>query len=373
MSSKRDYYEVLGVGKGASKEEIKEAYRKLALQYHPDRNKAPDAEERFKEISEAYAILSDDVKRQQYDQFGHGGIEGKYSEEEIFRGVDFGDIFRDFGFGFGVEDIFERFFGRGTRPRRPSKGEDIRYDLEIGLQEAIKGSENEISIQRLEACEECRGTGVRPGTEPKVCNRCKGTGQIQHVQSSLLGQFIQIEVCDVCGGRGRNFTPCRNCGGSGRMRRNRKIMVKIPAGVDEGIGLRLPREGEQGPQGSPPGDLYVVVHLRTHEYIERRGDDLYIRIPISLAQASLGAEIEVPTLKGNENQRIPPGTQTGTIFRFRGKGVPRLEARGTGDLLVEVVLRTPTELNDVGKRLLRDLSPYLKEDNRPLSNREYRG
>jgi len=189
----------------------------------------------------------------------------------------------------------------------------------------------------------------------------------------MLGQFIQIEVCDVCGGRGRTFTPCRSCGGSGRVRRTRKIMVKIPAGVDEGIGLRLPREGQQGPPGSPPGDLYVVVHLKPHEYIERRGDDLYLRIPISLTQASLGAEIEVPTLKGSEKMRIPPGTQTGTIFRFRGKGVPRLEARGTGDLLVEVVVRIPMELDDGSKRLLRELSQYLREDNRPLTNREFRG
>jgi len=372
MSSKRDYYEVLGVGKEATKDEIKEAYRKLALQYHPDRNKSPDAEEKFKEISEAYAILSDDVKRQQYDQFGHGGIEGKYSEEEIFRGVDFGDILRGFGFGFGVEDIFERFFGRGTRAG-PRRGGDIRYDLEVGLQDAVKGSESDIMVPRLEACDECKGTGVRPGTAPKICNRCRGTGQIQHVQSSGFGHFIQIEVCDVCGGRGRTFTPCMNCSGNGRIRRTRKITVKIPAGVDEGVGLRLPGEGEQGMRGTPSGDLYVVVHLRPHEYIERRGDDLYIKIPISFTQSSLGAEIDVPTLKGSEKLKIPAGTQTGTIFRFRGKGVPRLESRGTGDLLVEVVVRTPAELNEGGKQLLRELGRYVSEDNRPLRNKEFRG
>lgn len=369
MSSKRDYYEALGVGRDASKEQIKEAYRKLALQYHPDRNKAPDAEEKFKEISEAYAILSDDVKRQQYDQFGHGGIEGRYSEEEIFRGVDFGDILRGFGFGFGVEDIFERFFGGGG-PRRPRRGEDIRYDIEVGLQEVVNGSERGIDVQRLEPCEECKGTGVRSGTEAKVCNKCNGTGQIQHVQRSGFGHFIQIEVCDVCGGRGRTFTPCRNCNGSGNVRRARKIMVKIPAGVDEGVGLRLQGEGGRGPRGTPPGDLYVVVHLKPHEFFERKDDDIYLRIPINFTQASLGAEIEVPTLKGSETLRMPPGTQTGTIFRFRGKGVPRLEGRGTGDFLVEVVVRTPSSLAEGAKRLLRELSQYVREDNGPLSNRE---
>jgi len=368
MSSKRDYYEVLGVGRDASKEQIKEAYRKLALQYHPDRNKAPDAEEKFKEISEAYAILSDDVKRQQYDQFGHIGIEGRYSEEEIFRGVDFGDIFRDFGFGFGFDDILERFFG-GGRPRRPRRGEDIRYDLNVGLQEAVNGSEREIEVPRLEPCEECKGTGVRPGTEPKICARCNGTGQIQHVKRSGLGHFIQIEACDACDGRGRTFMPCRSCSGSGNVRRTRKITVKIPAGVDEGVGLRLQGEGGRGPRGTPPGDLYVVVHLRPHEFFERRGDDIYMRIPISFAQASLGAEIAVPTLKGNEALRMPPGTQTGTIFRFRGRGVPRLEGRGVGDLLVEVVVRTPSNLPEGAKRLLRELSQYVREDNGPLSNR----
>jgi len=368
MSSKRDYYEVLDVDRNATKDQIREAFRKLALQYHPVRNKSPDAEERFKEISEAYAVLSDDIKRQQYDQFGHGGIEGKYSAEEIFRGVDFGDIFRDLGFGFGFEDIIERFFGGG--PRRPRRGEDIRYDLQVGLQEVVYGSERDIEVQRLESCNECKGTGVRAGTEAKVCSKCKGTGQIQRVQRSGFGHFIQIEACDVCGGRGRTFTPCRNCSGSGNVRRARKIKVKIPAGVDEGVGLRLQGEGGRGPRGVPPGDLYVVVHLRPHEFYERRGDDIYLRVPINFTQASLGAEIEVPTLRGSEVLRVPPGTQTGTIFRFREKGIPRLEGRGTGDLLVEVVVRTPANLSEGAKRLLRELSQYFREGNEPLRNRQ---
>jgi molecular chaperone DnaJ len=370
MSSKRDYYEALGVNRGATKEEIKEAYRKLALQYHPDRNKAPDAEEKFKEISEAYAILSDDVKRQQYDQYGHGGIEGRYSEEEIFRGVDFGDIFRNFGFGGGVNDIFERFFGGGGRPRGPRRGDDIRYDMEVNLQEAAQGSSRDISVPRLEPCDECRGTGVRPGTESKTCAKCKGRGQLQYVQSSVLGRFVQIVACDACGGRGTIFTPCRNCGGGGSVRRTRKITVKVPPGVDEGTSLRLAGEGEQGPRGTTPGDLYVVIHVKPHEYIERRDNDLFVRMPISLTQAALGAEIKVPTLKGTESLRIPSGTQTGIYFRFRGKGMPRLGGRGAGDLMVEVVVRTPTGLTERGKQLLQELNKEIREDNRPLSTRE---
>jgi len=370
MSSKRDYYEILGVSRDSTKEQIKEAYRKLALQYHPDRNKSPYAEEKFKEISEAYAVLSDDVKRQQYDQFGHGGIEGRYSTEDIFRGVDFGDIFRDFGFGFGFEDIFERFFGGGARARRPRGGSDIRYDLEISLQEAAQGISREINVPRLEPCEECRGTGVRPGTEPKTCTKCKGKGQLQYTQSSGLGHFIQIVTCDACSGRGTTFTPCKSCGGSGSVRRTRKITVKIPAGVDEGTSLRLAGEGEQGPKGTRPGDLYVVLHIRQHEYLERRGDDLWLRIPVSFTQASLGCEVKVPTLRGSETLRIPPGTQTGTVFRFRGKGMPRLGERGAGDLMVEVVVRTPTNLNEKSKQLLRELSKEIGEDNQPLRWKE---
>jgi len=311
MSSKpkRDYYEVLGVSRDATKEQIKESYRKLALQYHPDRNKSPDAEEKFKEISEAYAVLSDDEKRRQYDLYGHVGIEGRYTAEEIFRGVDFEEIFRDFGFGFGFDDIFERFFGGGVRPRRPRRGEDIRYDLEIELEEAFHGSSKEIKVPRLENCEECRGTGIRPGTEPKTCVKCKGKGQLQYTQSSGLGHFIQIITCDACGGRGSTFTPCRSCGGSGSVRRIRKITVNIPAGVDEGTSLRLAGEGERGPKGVPPGDLYIVIHVRKHEYFDRREDNLWLRVPISFTQAILGCEIRVPTLRGSENLMIPPGTQ----------------------------------------------------------------
>lgn len=365
MGDKRDYYEVLGVSRNAAKDEIKNAYRKLALQYHPDRNKAPDAEEKFKEISEAYAVLSDDEKRKQYDMFGHAGIGAKYSPEDIFRGVDFGDIFRDSGFGFGgFDDIFDMFFGRRRGWRQgPQRGADLRYDLEITLEEVATGLEKEIYVPRKEKCEDCKGSGAAPGTEPRRCSRCNGTGQLQRTTSIGFGQFIQVETCNFCGGRGTVVdSPCKSCRGTGIVSQNRRILVKIPAGVDEGPRLRLVGEGEAGARGGPPGDLYVVVHVKSHEMFRRRGSDILYETFIGFVQAALGTEIDVPTLDGKAKLKIPAGTQSHMVFKLKGKGVPNLNGFGRGDELVRVKTRTPTKLTSKQRELLLQFAKETGED-----------
>jgi len=365
MDGKRDYYEALGVSKSATKEEIKSAYRKLALQYHPDRNKSPDAEEKFKEISEAYAVLSDDEKRRQYDMFGHAGIGAKYSPEDIFRGVDFRDIFRDFGLGFGgFDDIFDMFFGRQRGWRQgPQRGADLRYDLEITLEDVASGLEREIYVPRRERCEACRGSGAAPGTEPRRCSRCNGTGQVQRATSTGFGQFIQIQTCNLCEGKGTVIdSPCRSCQGTGMVSRNRRILVKIPPGVEEGSRLRLVSEGEAGARGGPSGDLYVVVYVKPHEMFKRRGSDILYEASISFAQAALGAEIDVPTFSGKAKLKIPAGTQTHTVFRLKGKGLPRLHGFGRGDELVRVKIHTPTKLTSRQRELLSELAKEMGED-----------
>jgi len=359
MGDKRDYYEVLGVSKNTTKEEIKNVYRKLALQYHPDRNKSPDAEEKFKEISEAYAVLSDDEKRQQYDMFGHAGIGAKYSSEDIFRGVDFGDIFRDSGFGFGgFDSIFDVFFGRQRRRQQgPQRGTDLRYDLEITLEDVASGFEREILVPRREHCEICKGRGAALGTEPRRCSRCNGTGQVQHTTSTGFGQFIQIQTCSNCDGRGTIIdSPCKSCQGSGIISRNRKILVKIPKGIEEGSTLRLANEGEVGASGGPPGDLYVVIHVKPHKLFERRDSDILYEASISFPQATLGAEIDVPTIDGKAELRIPAGTQSHTVFRLKGKGLPHLNSFNRGDELVRVKIITPTKLTARQRELLMELA-----------------
>ena len=359
MGDKRDYYEALGVSKNTTKEEIKNVYRKLALQYHPDRNKSPDAEEKFKEISEAYAVLSDDEKRQQYDMFGHAGIGAKYSSEDIFRGVDFGDIFRDSGFGFGgFDSIFDVFFGRQRRRQQgPQRGTDLRYDLEITLEDVASGFEREILVPRREHCEICKGRGAALGTEPRRCSRCNGTGQVQHTTSTGFGQFIQIQTCSNCDGRGTIIdSPCKSCQGSGIISRNRKILVKIPKGIEEGSTLRLANEGEVGASGGPPGDLYVVIHVKPHKLFERRDSDILYEASISFPQATLGAEIDVPTIDGKAELRIPAGTQSHTVFRLKGKGLPHLNSFNRGDELVRVKIITPTKLTARQRELLMELA-----------------
>jgi molecular chaperone DnaJ len=356
--TKRDYYEILGVPRNASKEEIKRAYRRLALKYHPDRNKSPDAEEKFKEISEAYGVLSDDTKRAQYDRWGHAGIEGRYSPEDIFRTINFEDIFGDLGFDFGFDSIFDMFFGR-RRGRRagPRKGADLRADIEISLEDAYRGIETVVSYPRLEECNACNGSGAAPGTSPRTCPTCGGSGQTGYTKRTLFGQFTSVTTCGTCKGEGKVIdTPCRQCRGTGLVQRTRKISVKIPPGVDDGSRLRIPGEGEAGERGGPPGDLYVVVHIKPHEFFVREDEDILCEVPITFSQAALGAEIEVPTLDGKAKLKIPPGTQSGTIFRLKGKGMPSLKGYGRGDQHVRVIVRTPTNLSNREKELFRELA-----------------
>ncbi|MED4269811.1 molecular chaperone DnaJ [Geobacillus stearothermophilus] len=352
--AKRDYYEVLGVSKNATKDEIKKAYRKLSKQYHPDINKAPDAAEKFKEIKEAYEVLSDDEKRARYDRFGHadpneafggGGFRG--------GGFDFGGFS---GFG-GFEDIFETFFGGGPRRRAsgPRKGADVEYMMTLTFEEAAFGKETEIEVPREETCETCHGSGAKPGTSPQPCSRCGGSGQITSEQATPFGRIINRQTCPTCGGTGRYIPEkCPTCGGTGRVKQRKKIHVKIPAGVDDGQQLRVAGQGEPGVNGGPPGDLYIIFRVEPHEFFERDGLDIYCEVPLSFAQAALGDEIEVPTLYGDVKLKIPAGTQTGTRFRLRGKGVPNVRGYGQGDQHVIVRVVTPTKLTEKQKQLLRE-------------------
>jgi molecular chaperone DnaJ len=364
---KRDYYEVLGVSRNASKEEIKQAYRRLAMQYHPDRNKSPDAEEKFKEISEAYGVLSDDDKRRQYDMFGHAGIDGRYTQEDIFRGIDFEDIFGDLGFDFmNLGSIFESFFSGGKRYRRgPRRGSDLRFDMEITLEEAARGVEKKIKYPRLETCGSCSGTGARPGTSPVTCPACNGSGQVGFTKRTPFGQFTSVTTCSRCRGEGKVIeTPCQSCGGSGKVKATKQLIVKVPPGVDSGSRLRLAGEGEAGEQGAPPGDLYVVIHVKPHEVFVREGDDLFLELPITFSQAALGDRVTIPTLNGSARLSIPPGTQSGTVFRLRGKGMPRLRSYGRGDLHVKVQVKTPTKLSREQRRLFQELAKYEEREAR---------
>ncbi|MFB3763715.1 MAG: molecular chaperone DnaJ [Methanotrichaceae archaeon] len=363
MAEKKDYYEVLGVSKQASDKDIKSAYRKLAMKYHPDRSDASDAEERFKEISEAYAVLSDVDKRRQYDQFGHAGINSQYSQEDLFRGINFEDLFRGFGFGGGSgESIFDMFFG-GRRPT--TRGRDLRYDLELTLEQAASGLETTLDVPRTESCQICGGSGSKPGTSPMVCSQCGGTGQATRVQSTPFGQMITSTGCPKCGGKGQIITsPCTECGGSGRIRRTRKINVKIPQGVDDGQQIKLRGEGDVGPGG--PGDLYIFLNIRPHHLFKRVDSDLLFEMPISITQAALGAEVDVPTLNGRANVKIPAGTQGGSVFRLKGKGMPRLHGLGFGDMHVKVNISIPKSLTPRQRELLEALAAEFGEV-RPLA------
>ncbi|HMK84119.1 MAG TPA: molecular chaperone DnaJ [Candidatus Bathyarchaeia archaeon] len=354
---KRDYYEVLGVQRNATKDQIKSEYRKLALKYHPDRNKSQDAEERFKEISEAYAVLSDDQKRTQYDRFGHAGIDSRYSTEDIFRGVNFDEIFRDIGFGIGgFGSIFETFFG-GRRTRGPPRGQDLRYNLEITLEQAYAGLSPEIEVPRNERCPECGGSGARPGTSTKKCSECNGMGQVQHVQVTGFMQFARVEPCRKCRGRGVIIEkPCNRCHAAGIVELQRRISVKIPPGVDTGSQLVLRGEGD-APNGSGEnGDLYVVVNVRPHQIFQRDDNNLVCNVDISFSKATLGGEVEVPTMDGAAKISIPAGTQNGVVFRLKKKGMPELRNYGRGDELVIIRVKTPTKLTQRQRDLFFELS-----------------
>ncbi|MCX8175282.1 MAG: molecular chaperone DnaJ [Candidatus Micrarchaeota archaeon] len=369
MTTKRDYYEILGVPRNATKEQIKDAYRTLALKFHPDRNKEPGAEEKFKEISEAYAVLSDDEKRAVYDQYGHAGFDARYSQEDIFRSANFEDLFREFGFSFGgmggspFEDLFfSSFFGGSPRSRRASgRGADLRYDLYITLEEAASGTEKEISFKHNSRCNRCSGSGAEPGSRISACQKCGGSGQIrQSRRLGAFGSFSSISTCPACAGNGEKpEKPCRDCRGSGSVITSEKVSVEVPPGVDSGSQLRLAGLGERGPAAN--GDLYVFVHVKEHPVFRREGDDIHLDVPISFSQAALGAEIEVPTLTGKAKLKIPAGTQTHTIFRMRGEGMPRLRGRGKGDQLVRVIVRTPTNLSEKQKRALSELGDTPKK------------
>lgn len=355
--SKRDYYEVLGVGRDASPEEIKKAYRRLARQYHPDVNKAPDAEEKFKEVKEAYEVLSDEQKRAMYDRYGHVD-----PSQGFGGGGGFGDGgFGDFG---GLGDIFDMFFGGARRnPNAPQRGSDLQMTLEIEFEEAAFGKETDIQVPRTEECDTCRGTGARPGSRPETCTVCRGTGQQELVQNTPFGRIVNRRICSACGGRGTIIRHvCGTCGGSGKVKRRRTIHVKIPAGVDDGAQIRISGEGEAGTRGGPPGDLYIHIRVKPHEFFDREGDDIYCEVPLTFTQAALGDEIEVPTLRERVKLKIPPGTQTGTYFRLRGKGVPRLRGIGNGDQHVKVVVVTPTRLNEEQKQLLREFARISGEE-----------
>ena len=357
--SKRDYYEVLGVGKDAGDADIKAAYRKLALKYHPDRNPDdPNAEEKFKEASEAYSVLSDGQKRAAYDRYGHAGLQGAAGaggfNPEAF--ADFGDILGDF-FGFG-----DLFGGGGRRRNRAQRGEDVRYDLELTFDEAVFGMNAEIQVPRMERCNHCNGAGSEPGSGPSGCPTCHGRGEILYQQS-----FLSIRrTCSTCGGSGQIIrNPCSQCRGNGYRQVQRKLKVNIPAGVDETTRIRLSAEGQPGTNGGPSGDLYVFLKVKEHPFFERREQDLHCTIPINLAQAALGAEIEVPTLEQPYKLKIPEGTQSGAQFRIRHKGVPMVNGSGRGDLFIHIDVKIPSRLTREQRKLLEQLRDTLPVDNAP--------
>lgn len=347
--SKRDYYEVLGVSKTASEEEIKKAFRKMARKHHPDvnRDNAKESEAKFKEANEAYEILSNPERRAQYDQFGHTAFEGGSGGQGGFSG------------GGGFSDIFDMFFGQQGFGRNagPEKGSDLRYDMEIAFEEAAFGLETEIQIPRTEDCDVCHGSGAAAGTHPETCPQCKGSGQVQMVQNTPFGRMVNNRTCERCRGTGKIVhTPCKECQGKGKVRVKRKIKLKIPAGVDNGSRLRVAHEGEAGMRGGPPGDLYVYIFVKAHKLFVREGNDVICEVPIGFVQATLGDEIEVPTLDGKVKLRVPEGTQSGTIFRVKEKGIPHLRGNGRGDQHVRVKVLTPQKLNEKQKEILQEFA-----------------
>ncbi len=366
--TKKDYYEILGIKKDASLDEIKRAYREKALRHHPDRVPAEqkkEAEEKFKEISEAYAVLSDPQKRGLYDQYGHAGIDQRFTYEDIFKGADFSSVFEDladFGFGGGLfDEIFGDFgfdlFGRRRRAHAKRRGRDLQIEMDITLEEAAFGSEKTIDVPRYEPCSTCSGSGVKPGAKKSVCPQCKGQGQITVAQ----GFFHLTQTCPRCRGEGSIITnPCQACHGEGRTKIRKKLKVKIPAGIDTGSQLRIRGEGEAGTLGR--GDLYVMIGIKPHDIFERHHNDIFVSIPISVTKAILGGEVEVPTLNGKVKMKIPAGTQSDRIFRLKGKGIPDLHGRGSGDELVGVTVQIPTHLTSEQRKLIEEFARLSEED-----------
>ncbi|MDR1728847.1 MAG: molecular chaperone DnaJ [Acidobacteriota bacterium] len=356
MSSKRDCYEVLGVARNATDQEIKSAYRKLAVKYHPDKNPGDaDAEEKFKEAAEAYSILSDADKRARYDRYGYSGMQGGFSGFDPSTFSDFGDILGEF-FGFG--DIFGGG-GGGRRRGGPERGSDLRYDLKISFKEAAFGLKTKVKIPRQDACPDCEGRGTPKGKDPVVCSACGGSGSQRYQQ----GFFSVSRTCPQCGGAGRIITePCATCDGRGRVRKEKTLEIRIPAGVDTGSRLRIQGEGEAGVHGGPAGDLYVVIYVEEHPFFQRQGNNIYCQIPVGITQAVLGAEISVPTLQDEEKLKIPEGTQTGTVFRLRGKGIVSLGEHGRGDQFVTVNVVVPTKLSKEQRQLFESLDKISKKE-----------
>ena len=356
-TSRQDYYDLLGVHRDASDEDIKKAFRKLAMEYHPDRNKREGAAEKFKEINEAYQVLSDAQKRSAYDRYGHAGVSGNGGARG-FEG------FEDFA-GFG--DIFDAFFGGGTtrtRPNAPRRGADLKYALTIDLEDAAFGIEKEIGLERIEVCRGCNGSRSAPGSVPSMCGNCGGSGEVRRARDSVFGQFVQVAPCGVCRGEGQTIAnPCDTCRGSGRERRSRTLEVAIPAGIEDGVQIRLRGEGEAGHNGGTPGDLYVLIRVRRHKIFRREGNDILYTLPINMAQAALGASVTVPTIFDEDAEvEIPAGTQTGAVFHLKSKGIPYIRSSRKGDQLVTVDVQTPKKLTEEQRLLFEELAKSFGDD-----------
>lgn len=350
MADKRDYYEVLGIGRDSSGDDVRGAFRKLAKEFHPDVNKTPGAEDRFKEINEAYAVLSDQEKRASYDRFGHAGVNG------MPNNFDFS--------GFGINDIFEQFFGFGGgtrgRPNAPRRGADLRYDLNLTFEEAVHGVDKEIAFSRNETCSTCSGSGATPGTSAQTCATCRGAGEVRQTRQTILGSMVNVTTCPSCSGRGETIaSPCGTCRGRGLEQVRISRVIPIPPGVDDGTRIRLSAEGEPGANGGPKGDLYVVTHVKPHRYFRRRGNDIILDLEINIAQAVLGAAVTIPTIDGDSSLRIPPGTASGAVLRVKSLGVPHLRRNGRGDQIVVISVEIPKSISNEQRELFARLAETM--------------